>query len=81
MASAREIQKQVTRPTSVTVMVLLFQIFTKSFPDAMSQDWQDITLTGITVIGGYGLIEKAWKNRHEIKEFIVNIFKRKHDTP
>lgn len=77
MANAREIQKQVTRPTSATIMFLLFQIFTKIWPNAMSNDWQDITITSISIIGGYGLIEKAFKNRKEIAEFFKSIFTKK----
>jgi hypothetical protein len=77
MSTARDIQKNLTRPTSVTVMLVLFQIFKKIWPEAMDTDWQEITYSGIGIIGATGIIDKAWRNRKEIKMFIKNLFKRK----
>lgn len=79
MNKAREIQKQITRPTSAVIMLLLFEGFTNMFPDAMSLFWQGWTYRMITAIGATGIIDKVWRNRREIREFIINIFKNKKD--
>jgi len=62
MAGVRKIQRNVTRPTSVAIMLVLFQGFQLMFPDKMSPQWQDWTLNTITVIGGTGLIDKIFRN-------------------
>ena len=77
--TAREIQKQVTRPTSVAIMLVLFQAFKLAFPNKMPDEWQEFTYNAITVIGGTGLLEKMWKNRKELTKFVNNIFKRKQN--
>ncbi len=77
MARIKEIQRNVTRPTSVAVMLVLFQGFQLLFPGKMSPQWQDWTLNVITVIGGTGLIEKTWRFRKEISEFFKKMFHKK----
>jgi hypothetical protein len=69
MAGVRKIQRNVPRPTSVAIMLVLFQGFQLMFPDKMSPQWQDWTLNAITVIGGTGLIDKIFRNWNEISEF------------
>jgi len=76
MNKAREIQKQITRPTSVAVMLIIFQGFKLAFPDAMGADWQNFTIDAISVIGATGIIDKAWRNRKEIINWFTNIFKK-----
>lgn len=77
MAAVRTIQKNITRPTSVAIMLVLFQLFKLSFPNSMSNEWEDATYNVITVIGGTGLLDKLWVNRKEIKEFFKQIFTKK----
>ena len=79
MTKAREIQKQVTRPTSVAIMLVLFQGFKLLFPNKMSNEWEDFTYNAITVIGGTGLLDKLWTNRKEIVEFFKSIFTKKQN--
>jgi len=79
MSKARNIQKQVTRPTSVVIMLVLFQGFKLVFPNRMPDEWQEFTYNAITVIGGIGLLDKLWTNRKEIIKFVSNIFKRKNN--
>lgn len=79
MSKARNIQKQVTRPTSVAIMLVLFQEFKLVFPNRMPDEWQEFTYNAITVIGGTGLLDKLWTNRKEIIKFVSNIFKRKNN--
>ena len=79
MSKARNIQKQVTRPTSVAIMLVLFQGFKLVFPNRMPDEWQEFTYNAITVIGGTGLLYKLWTNRKEIIKFVSNIFKRKNN--
>jgi len=79
MSKARTIQKQVTRPTSVAIMLVLFQGFKLVFPNRMPDEWQEFTYNAITVIGGTGLLDKLWTNRKEIIKFVSNIFKRKNN--
>ena len=79
MSKARNIQKQVTRPTSVAIMLVLFQGLKLVFPNRMPDKWQEFTYNAITVIGGTGLLDKLWTNRKEIIKFVSNIFKRKNN--
>lgn len=79
MTKAREIQKQVTRPTSVAIMLVLFQGFKLLFPNKMPNEWEDFTYNAITVIGGTGLLDKLWTNRKEIVEFFKSIFTKKQN--
>jgi hypothetical protein len=76
MLKAREIQKQVTRPTSVAIMLVLFQGFQLTFPKVLTPEWKDWTYSAITVIGGTGLLDKAWRNRHIIINKVKNVFKK-----
>ena len=77
MAGVRKIQRNVTRPTSVAIMLVLFQGFQLMFPDKMSPQWQDWTLNAITVIGGTGLIDKMFQNWNEISEFFKKLLTKK----
>lgn len=81
MTRAREIQKNVTRPTSVAVMLVIFQLFQKIWPDVMPVDWQEWTYNVIGIIGATGVLDKAWRYRKDIIDFIKRIFKRKNGTP
>ena len=76
MATVREIQKQVTRPTSVAVMLVLFQGFQLAFPKSMSPEWEGWTYNVITVLGATGLLDKLWRNRQTIINKFKNIFKK-----
>lgn len=76
MATIREIQKEITRPTSVAIMLVLFQGFQLLFPDKLTPEWKDWTYSAITVIGGTGLLDKAWRNRHIIINKVKNVFKK-----
>jgi len=40
MTTVRKIQKEITRPTSVAIMLVLFQGFQLAFPKVISQDWE-----------------------------------------
>jgi len=76
MTTARIIQKQVTRPTSVAIMLVLFQGFQLLFPDKLTPEWEDWTYNAITVVGVTGLIDKLWRNRHIIINKVKNVFKK-----
>ena len=74
---AKTIGRQATRPTSVVVMLLLLQGVTLTWPHAIPEKWEDFAINAITVVGGTGILDKAWRNRHEIREWLTNIFKNK----
>lgn len=76
MTTARIIQKQVTRPTSVAIMLVLFQGFQLLFPDKLTPEWEDWTYNAITVVGATGLIDKLWRNRQTIINKVKNVFKK-----
>lgn len=76
MTTARIIQKQVTRPTSVAIMLVLFQGFQLAFPNTMSPEWEGWTYNAITVVGATGLIDKLWRNRQTIINKVKNVFKK-----
>jgi hypothetical protein len=76
MVKAREIQKQVTRPTSVAIMLVLFQGFQLLYPDKLTPEWEDWTYNAITVVGATGLIDKIWRNRHWLFNKVKNVFKK-----
>lgn len=77
MATVRDIQKNATRPTSVVIMLLILQGFQLTFPNKIPENWENFALNVITIVGGTGIIDKAWRNRKEIKQWIINIFKKK----
>ena len=77
MATAKDIGRNATRPTSVVVMLLLWKAFQMKWPDAMPPEWESWTLDAITIVGGTGILDKAWRNRKEIKEWVRKIFKQK----
>lgn len=77
MATPREIQSQVTRPTSVVVMTLLFEGFQLLFPDAMSTTTVLGTYKVLLALGATGIIDKTIRNRKNIAEFFKSIFTKK----
>lgn len=77
MAVVREIQSQVTRPTSVVVMTLLFEGFQLLFPTAMSTNTVLGTYKVLLAFGATGIIDKIIRNRKEIVEFFKSIFTKK----
>ena len=76
MATVRKIQKEITRPTSVAIMLVLFQGFQLFFPKVMDKELENWTYSVITVIGGTGLLDKLWRNRQIIINRIKNVFKK-----
>jgi len=76
MTTARIIQKQVTRPTSVAIMLVLFQGFQLLFPDKLTPEWEGWTYNVITVLGATGLLDKLWRNRQTIINKVKNVFKK-----
>lgn len=77
MTKVREIQSQVTRPTSVVVMTLLFEGFQLLFPNAMSTATVLGTYKILLALGATGVIDKTWRNRKEIRDFLKNLFTKK----
>lgn len=77
MTRAREIQKNVTRPTSVVIMLLLLQGFKLIFPNTISASVEEWIINIITVIGGTGVIEKIFLNWKSIIAFFNNLFTKK----
>ena len=73
--TVKDVQYNATRPTSATIMLVLFQLLQLVLP--VSQPVQEGIYTAITIVGTSGLIEKAWKNRKQIKEWVKSLFKRK----
>lgn len=59
------------KTASAGVMVLLFQLFQLIWPDALQEQWEDWIYNAIGVVGATGIIDKAWRNRHKIKELFT----------
>lgn len=76
-AKVNNITRQATRPTSVVIMLLILRAVTLAAPQAIPEKWEDFTINAITVVGGTGILDKAWRNRKEIKEWVRKIFKKK----
>ena len=74
MAVVREIQKQVTRPTSAVIMMLLWEAFLSLFPNAINTSAQEGIGKIILAIGLTGVIDKIVRNRKELKEWFKSIF-------
>ena len=79
MATPREIQKQVTRPTSAVVMMLLWEAFISLFPNAIAPPTEDGIGKIILAVGLTGVIDKIFSNKKEITEFFKSIFTKKKD--
>jgi hypothetical protein len=73
----RNIQYQATRPTSVTVMLFLFQTFKMMFPDKIGPDGNELVYGAITIIGATGLLEKVWDNKDDMAKWIKKVFTNK----
>lgn len=78
---AREIQKNVTRPTSVVGMALLFELIQLIWPGIVTSEIQQWIYKALTFLAGTGLLDKAWRNRKKIIEWVKRLFKRKNETP
>ena len=65
------ITRQATRPTSVVIMLLILQAITMVAPDAIPEKWEDFAINAITAIGATGVLDKAWRNRHKIKDLFT----------
>lgn len=74
MAIIRKIQYNTTRPTSVAIMLLLFQLV-KLFVH-VSPEVEDFIYNAITVIGSIGIVEKFYYNRKILFNRVMNILKR-----
>ena len=61
----------------VVIMLLILQAVTLAAPQAIPERWEDFAVNAITVVGGTGILDKAWRNRKEIKEWVRKIFKKK----
>ncbi len=79
MNKAREIQKQITRPTSAVVMMLLWEAFISLFPNAIASPTEDGIGKIILAVGLTGVIDKIFSNKKEITEFFKSIFTKKKD--
>lgn len=77
MATVREVQSQVTRPTSVVIMTLLFEGFQLLFPNAMSTNSVVGTYKILLALGATGIIDKGWRNRKMILEFFKGLITKK----
>lgn len=77
MATLREIQKQVTRPTSAVIMMLLWEAFLSLFPNAISPPTEEGIGKLILAVGLTGIIDKAVRERKNITEFFKSIFTKK----
>lgn len=75
MAIARKIQYNTTRPTSVAIMLLLFQLV--KLIVYVSPDVEEFVYNAITVLGSIGIVEKIYYNRKVLFNGVMNIFKRK----
>lgn len=74
---AYEVSRQVTRPTSVVVMTLLFEGFQLFFPNAMSTTTVLGTYKILLALGTTGIIDKTWRNRKDILEFFKGLLTKK----
>lgn len=73
--AVKDIRYNTTRPTSVVIMMLLYQGIKLIWPvSAIVDKWvTDIILA----VGATGIIEKTWKNRKEIIAWIKGLLKKK----
>ena len=76
---ARKVQYNITRPTSVVVMTLLFEGIQLLFPDAVSTHTALGIYKVLLGLGTTGLIDKTIQNRREIWAWIKMIFTKKED--
>ena len=75
--TVRNIQYQATRPTSVAIMLFLFQTFKMIFPDKIDADGNELVYGAITIIGATGLLEKVWDNKDDMAKWIKKVFTNK----
>jgi hypothetical protein len=58
-------------------MTLLFEGFQLLFPDAMSTTTVLGTYKVLLALGATGIIDKTWRNRREIRDYIKELFTKK----
>lgn len=61
----------------VGAIALIFDVLNDIFPDMLSSDREATIQKVLFYLVYYGVIDKVWRNRQEIIDFIINIFKRK----
>ena len=59
------------------ILLLLYQLFKLVYPDALQKEWDEWIYNAIGFITATGVIDKAWRYRKEIKEFIKRLFTKK----
>jgi len=74
---ARDIQRNITRPTSVVVLEVLFEIFKLIFPNAIGVDESNVIYKILLGLASTGLIDKTIMNWKTIMEFFKSIFTKK----
>ena len=62
---------------SAGILVTLFELFRLIWPDAMGPQWTEWTYKAIAIIGGTGILDKIWRMRRIIINFVIDIFKQK----
>jgi hypothetical protein len=77
ISPARKVQRNITRPTSVVVLEVLFELFKLIFPNSISIDESNTIYKILLALAGTGLIDKAIMNWKVIKEFFKSIFTKK----
>ena len=77
MASPREIQKQVTRPTSAVIMMLLWEAFISLFPNAIAPPTEDGIGKIILAVGLTGVIDKIFSNKKRNNRIFLNQYSLK----
>jgi len=70
MYTVRQVQKQVTRPTSVTIMLVVFKLVMVIFPSLLNEHSQQLIYDIIGIIGALGLVDKIISNWKRFKLWI-----------
>lgn len=65
------------KTTTGGVLVLLFQLFKLIFPDSLSVEQEELVLNVINILLATGLLDKVWRNRKKIIDFVTKLFKRR----
>lgn len=59
---------------SGALLILIFQLFQKVFPNTLSDNAEEAVLYSINILILTGGADWVWRNRHEIVEFIAKKF-------
>ena len=62
-----------------SILYLIMRIVITMFPNAIDEQTQQYIYYGIDILIGTGILDKLWRNRHKITEFIHKLFTKKQN--